>query len=290
MRKHKLRAAVLIMVAATLWGLMVVPLKKGDYDPLWTTWVRLASSAFVLAILNWNYVRTMGLPRLPELLVGLLVAAAIVFWTTAVPWTSAANASVLSNIGPFIALLAEVGLYRYRVKAREVGLMLVMLIGLVLMVGGVTIPRLGDVLTLASGVTWGLAIPLGQRLPKGGFQRAVLWGQCLGVVVLPLGGLAARGVLAPPIPLAGQVCWLGFLAVVSSGAYLIHTRVTSSALIPSHLNSALLMVQAVVSTILGAAFLAEPLGFRDGLGAILIMGAALGVVLTRNGEKGAETK
>ena len=291
MDTKKVRAAILIVIAAAIWGLLVIPIKKvPSYDPLWVTWIRQLSTAAILFALNWQVVVALGRPKKMEVFVGVLFGASLVLWTLAVPKTTAANATVLGNVGPFVALMVEVAFYRYRAKVREALLLLVMLLGLVTLVGGLAIPKAGDILTLGSGIAWGLAIPLGQRLPKGGFTRSLIWGQLLGVALLPAwSGLAGESFL-PPLPANGEGLWLIFMVLVGAGGYVIYTPITSRNVISSHLNSALCMNQAVVSTIVGAAFLHEPLTLRGAVGAVLILGSAAILVLTQNGRKGGEAK
>ncbi len=101
----------------------------------------------------------------PALVAALPYGATMVLFVVATRFTTAANAIVLQSTAPLYLLLLGPWLLHEPVRRRDVGFLVVMLLGVALVTldgdrADVTVPArtLGDVLALASGVAWAFTI------------------------------------------------------------------------------------------------------------------------------------
>ena len=268
MTRKNLGAAILIVIASALWGAMPVPLKMAEYDPLWTAWVRFLGNTAIMLFVFRNSLMTFGRPKRIELGIAVCFFGSLLAYTLAMRFTSAANAVIFTSVSPFAGAVAEILMGR-RPTWKEVWLMFALLIGVVVLNGGVTALRIGDVLALLSGVLWGGAFPKAQSL-KERFQLTVIWQQLLGMLAIPVISVVQRGTLFPPVPSISQFGWLVLLMVLGGVAYVLHTKATQRDAIAPHINLSLQVFQAVTASILGYAVLSEPFGVEKGIGATII--------------------
>jgi drug/metabolite transporter (DMT)-like permease len=271
-------AAILIVISAVLWGTMIVPIKASEFDPLWMAWVRFLASMLVMCTLNGRLMLRLGPFKIAELGVGLLLTGALLLWTLAAVCTTGTNTVVIFNVAPFVSALIERAVYRRPIRRVQILAMVGMIAGLSVMTGGLSAPRLGDLLTLIAGVCWGVAMPAGVRLGSR-YQRAVLLGMVMGLLGVPVLILVRTGTVAIPAATPYQAWMLLWLGGVSAAAYWLHSRVTGWELVSSHTNTCLLMVQVLVMSALSAWLFQEPIGLPEAAGGGLIIGGALVLVL-----------
>jgi DME family drug/metabolite transporter len=142
--------------------------------------------------------------------VGISYAATMVLFVLANKMTTSASAIFLQSTAPLYVLLLSPWLLREKIRARDVVFMLTLAGGLGLFFVGfdpvsVTAPnpRLGNVLALASGVTWALTIMGLRALGRGGESwgpASAFWGNVFAALAcLPL---------ALPLTAARPTDWL----------------------------------------------------------------------------------
>jgi len=125
-------------------------------------------------------------PTLRVLGIGVAYASTMIFFVLANKTTTSASAIFLQSTAPLYVLLLSPWLLHERIRARDVVFMAVLALGLGLFFVGfdpvsatAPNPRLGNVLALASGVTWALTImglrDLGRRGQSWG-PASAFWG------------------------------------------------------------------------------------------------------------------
>jgi drug/metabolite transporter, DME family len=109
--------------------------------------------------------RSRRLPTTPMWLVGIVYAATLVLFVTATKLTTAANAIFLQDTSPLYVVLLSPLVLRERVKWADVWFMVALAAGLVAFFLGHEAPResasnphRGDLLAVASGLTWAATI------------------------------------------------------------------------------------------------------------------------------------
>ena len=125
-------------------------------------------------------------PPLRVLGIGLAYASTMITFVLANKMTTSASAIFLQSTAPLYVLLLSPWLLHERIRARDMGFMAALAFGLGLFFVGfdpvsatAPNPRLGNVLALASGVTWALTIMGLRHLGRGGESwgpASAFWG------------------------------------------------------------------------------------------------------------------
>jgi drug/metabolite transporter, DME family len=149
--------------------------------------------------------------------VGLAYAATLVLFVLANKLTTSASAIYLQSTAPLYVLLLSPWLLHERIRPRDIGFMIVLAAGLGLFFVGfdpvsatAPNPRLGNVLSVVSGVTWALTVMGLRDLGRGGEAwgpAGAFWGNAIAALAcLPM---------ALPIASSRPADWLllGYLGV-----------------------------------------------------------------------------
>jgi drug/metabolite transporter, DME family len=168
-------------------------------------------------------------PNLRVLGVGLAYAATLILFVLANKLTTSASAIYLQSTAPLYVLLLSPWLLRERIRPRDVVFMIALACGLGLFFVGfdpvsatAPNPKLGNILAMASGLTWALTVMGLRALGRGGESwgpAGAFWGNIFAALLcLPLA-----------LPLAGSrpTDWamVAFLGVFQIGvAYLFLIR------------------------------------------------------------------
>jgi DME family drug/metabolite transporter len=161
--------------------------------------------------------------------VGLAYAATLILFVLSNKLTTSASAIYLQSTAPLYVLLLSPWLLRERIRSRDVVFMIALACGLGLFFVGfdpvsatAPNPKLGNILAMASGLTWALTVMGLRALGKGGESwgpAGAFWGNVFAALVcLPL---------ALPIAASRPTDWalVAFLGIFQIGvAYLFLIR------------------------------------------------------------------
>lgn len=216
-----------VLAAALLFSTGGAAIKACSFDGLQVASLRSGIAALALPLLLGAARRGWGRPR--TWLVGVAYAATLVLFVTSTKLTTAANAIFLQSTAPLWILALGPWLLAERFRGRDLAFLGVAAAGLAALFAGTAPPSAtapdpatGNLLALASSVTWALTI-VGLRWLERSGERG-------GLAAAAAGNLVAFVVVLPwawPIPAAGALDWLtlGWLGVFQIGlAYLFLTR------------------------------------------------------------------
>lgn len=279
---------IIVVAAATAWGLFWLPLRAFEDSGLAAGWATLAVFAtpalLLLPVALWR--ASGGQPTgTSQAITGLLVGGAVALYAESVLLTEVARALILFYVTPVWSTLLEIMvLKRSLTRARALALVLG-LAGLVTILGGPTgvpLPQnLGDAMALLSGMVWAcgsfrVRISPGVSVFENLFSF-FLYGSlvALFVALLPLdvtGDPPARDVLIPLLP------WL----ILASAGFMIPVMLGllwgSKHMDPGRLGI-LLQMEAVVGIGSAALLTDEPFGMVEAVGTVLVVGAGVVDVL-----------
>jgi len=209
-----LTARLQVLAAAALFSSGGAAIKAVHLGGWQVACLRSAVAGAALALL---VPQTRRRPNLRVLGVGLAYAATMVLFVLANKLTTSASAIYIQSTAPLYVLLLSPWLLHERTRLRDVLFMIVLAAGLGLFFLGfdpvsatAPNPRLGNMLSLVSGVTWALTIMGLRHLGRGGESwgpAAALWGNLLAALAcLPM---------ALPIASSRPADWLllGYLGV-----------------------------------------------------------------------------
>lgn len=235
-----------VLAAAALFSTGGVAIKGLALDAWQVASLRSAVAALALAVMlpaGWRALRRHGLP-LGLVGVGLAYGATLLLFVLGNKLTTAANTIFLQSTAPLYVLLLAPWLLGEPVRRRDVAYMLALAVGLGLFFVGqrqpdalAPDPFTGNLLAVASGVTWALTLIGLRRVGRGGGAPVAAGGAPppdLGAAAVLLGNafaftIALPFALADPAPLlaAGAADWavVVYLGAIQIGlAYVLLTR------------------------------------------------------------------
>lgn len=282
---------LVVLAAASSWGLFWLPLRAFEARGLTGGWATLAVFAAPLLL-----IAALALARAAggrpsgagEPLAGLLVGGAVALYAESVLLTEVARALILFYATPVWGTLLEVTVMgRPLVRARAAALLLG-LAGLFVILGGRSgwpVPRnAGDLMALLSGMMWAAGSMRLRLAPARGIFESLfaffLWGS---VVALALALAAPEGAGGPPAGvIAGLLPWIGLAAVGFMIPVMGGLLWGAAHMDPGRLGI-LLQIEAVVGVASAAVLTDEPFGIVEALGTLLVVGA--GVVDVLGGDR-----
>jgi len=278
-----------LIVAATAWGLFWIPLRAFEEAGLaagWATVAQFVVPALVLMpIALWRAMggRSIGIARISS---AFCLGMAFALYADSLLLTEVARALILFYVTPAWSTLLEIAFMGRRLtaaRALAVGLGLAGLYVILGGDGGLPIPRnAGDWMALVSGILWAIG---SLRLRQTG-ERASNFENVFGFFLY--GTIAALLLTLLPLPdlgrapsfdqIAGFLPWLvlvavGFLIPVMFGLLWGSRQVD-----PGRVGI-LLQMEAACGIASAAVLTAEPFGWIEAIGTVLVLSAALVEVL-----------
>lgn len=206
-------------------------------------------------------------------LAGLLFAGDLAFWNTAVLLTSAGNATFMGNTAPVWVGLGALVFFRERLRPMYWVGLLVALAGAAAMLSGDfqagANVGLGSLLALVAGVFYAGFFLTTQRAREGMSAFASWW-----ISALVTAGALLLSSLALGQPITGYslgtyLNFVGLAVVTQGGAYLLVNYALGH--LPAPIVSTTLLLQPVVTTLIGIPLLGERPTALDVLGGALVL-------------------
>ncbi|NKB78155.1 MAG: EamA family transporter [Gammaproteobacteria bacterium] len=287
---HIFRPEVIVAAASALWGLFWIPLRAFEQQGLDPGWVTIAQFvAPLICLLPFALIRLLrNQPSgVSQITTGLLIGAAFALYCQSLMLTDVVRALILFYVMPAWGTIAEVGFMGRKFTFwRGVALVLSMF-GLltILGIGGDFSLALnsGDVMALVSGVVFTIgAMRVRQTEDVSVFEQLFaffLFGALVSLGLLFLfssGGANVTGVeKVPPMEkIVDLLPWFLLMAVVFLIPVMWGIYWGSGLVDPGRLGI-LLQLEAVVGIISAALLAGEPFGWRELIGAVLVVSAGL---------------
>ncbi|MGR3511133.1 MAG: DMT family transporter [Paracoccaceae bacterium] len=281
--RYETTAGAALLLGGAMWGLYWIPVRAFLDLGLTGSWPGLVIyTATLLAVLPWVWRARHGIiGRWRGLILsGMFTGAAFGLYSTSLVYTDVVRAILLFYLTPIWGTLLGLAVLGERLQpARVVGLFCG-IGGLVAVLGGeqsLPWPRnAGDWLALASGIAWAFG-SLGLYRTKG----VPVVGQ---IFVFLIGALAVAGFgilieidLGYPNPSQIMAADLAFYAALSAIFVLpmLYLTIWPATLLSPARVGLLLMSEVVVGLVSAALLANEPFGWREGLGAAMIVSAAV---------------
>jgi len=282
------RPIIVVIVAASMWGLFWLPLRAFEEMGLaagWATFAQFVAPALFLAPLALWRALSGRATGLRQVAIGLLIGGAFALYAESLLLTEVARALILFYVTPVWSTLLELTFMGRRfTKARAVALAMG-LAGLVVILGGrtgVPLPQNpGDVMALLSGVLWAIG---SMRVRQSGeaalFEHLFSFFFYGGLFALGLALLPIEAMGSPPAwsELAKFAPWLALTAVAFLLPVMCGLLWGASHMDPGRLGI-LLQLEAIVGILSAALLTDEPFGLVESLGTLLVIGAGVADVL-----------
>ena len=268
-------------MAATLWGLLWLPLRALDgagLNGLWTTVIAYAS-ALVVAL---PWLRRWGpvMARHPVYYIALALASGWcnLAFILAMLEGAVVRVLILFYLSPIWTVLFGFVLLGERPSRAAAAVLVTALSGAAMMLWspaiGVPWPQgAGDWLAISSGVAFALANVLvrrGRGLPSAGAKMTAAW---LGCMTLALAGLAISAPALPATVTAAAVA--GAVALGAIGLVVATLSVQYGVThLPVHRSAVILLFEVLVGAVSAELWTDEVLHLHEWLGAVLIVTAA----------------
>ncbi len=282
-------AEIGILVTVLIWSANFVIVKAtiGTLGPLTFTGARYVVASLTLLAILWL---RQGSVRPPAGYGRVLLALGVlgfgcyqILWTTGLTMISAGDSALLVAVSPVLTALLAAAVGMDRLSAPKLAGALIAFGGVAVVIGGSQALSLGssligDALTLGAAVLWAVYTVGATRVVHGiDPLRATTWTVVAGAVLLaPLG--VAESVARPPAGVTPAeivaILYSGMLAAGIANVFVLNAiRYVG----PTRATAMQFLVPAG-AVVLGALFLAEPIGAPQVIGGAVIV---LGVWLTR---------
>ena len=224
----------------------------------------------------------------PLALVGFFFAGDLAFWHWSITLTSVANSTLFANAAPVVVTIAGWLLWRQRVSRMFIAGLALALTGAILLMGhsllgggpGGGFHLKGDGLAVAAACFYAGYLLSVSRLRATRSTALIMTGNAVvsAALLLPLALLAGES-LVPRTPYGwGVLVGVALLPQVAGQSLIAYAL----AHLPASFGSVVLLFQPVMSAALAWALLAEPVGWLQAAGGVVVLG---GIFLARQGSR-----
>ncbi len=281
--KSETTAGLALLLGGAMWGLYWIPVRALEALGLTGSWpgvvMFLAALIAVLPFVlrEWRAIA----PRWRGLILsGMFTGAAFSLYSTSLVYTEVVRSILLFYLTPIWGTLLGVAFLGERLQPRRVIGLVCGLGGLFVVLGGeqaMPWPRnTGDWLALASGVAWALG-SLGLYRAEGVPISGQIFVFVLGAICVAALGLFVElhfGQVAPSRQILMTAAPYAALSAIFVLPMLVLTIWPATLLSPARVGL-LLMSEVVVGLFSAALLSGEPFGWREFLGALMIISAAV---------------
>lgn len=282
MTDPRLLPSIGIAVCGVVWGLFWIPVRFMEAQGLHGAWpCAVFFAASVALMVPFVLRRTASLQHnvLELAIAGVLCGGAFALYIMSLLYTDVVHAILLFYLTPVWSTLAGRWWLGVRITRVRVGVLLAGLMGLYVILGaGATLPtpqKAGDWMALVSGMFWAGGSMYLYRGMKSDYAEQ-LFGFAAGglvvtaVLILVLGG--GEGLTATEWRWPAVVAGVALAAVLMPANFIVFWG--AARLEPARVGI-LLMMEVLVGVISAALYAGEPFGWREVLGASLIVGAGI---------------
>ena len=282
--------ALAVMVSAVLWGLWWMPLRALEARGLSGDWAIVVLYGFgalvVLPMAVARHQRGRGVKR-TALAVGLLFGAALAAWSHAILLGEVVRVTLLFYLSPVWATVFGMTILGDRPSLVRLGAIVAGLGGAAVVLGfegGLPLPRSeADWMSLASGVLFAAAATATRKGGAAGdFEQTFATFACTALFAWLLMVFSPAGAMTLP-SLDSPVLWS--LAAAATAFWLVPTTwlvLWGAARLDPGRVTILLFLEVGAAALSAGLLTDEPLGWRELVGSILILGAAAAEALGGN--------
>jgi drug/metabolite transporter (DMT)-like permease len=277
------RAIAVLVTGACVIGLAPILVRLSGAGPAATGFWRLLFSLPILALLSWRAMGGLAAPSRFTLVAGAAFAFDLAFWHYGIANTSVSKATVLGNITPVVVTAVAWLVFHTRPAP-------LFLVAVALSVTGAAVmafakgagaigpnPLLGDILSLVTSVWYAIYfLAVGAARRHHGATQVMFWSSLTGVPVL----LAAAWLLDEQVLPRAAGGWVACVALAGVHVGGQGAIAWSLGRLTPATAAVTVLVQPVVTTILGWVLFGELLSAWQTVGAVLALG---GVVLAQQG-------
>ena len=278
--RRRLRALGVLAFGACVIGISPILVRLAETGPAAAGFWRLAVAAPLLLLIGRRTASGVGRPSRIGLLAGAFFALDLGFWHYGIRYTSVANATVLSNGAPLVAIAFAWIFLKERPRALFLVAVGAAVLGVALMAiakgGGRLLNQpLGDALSVSTALWYGLyLVCIGQGRRTEDASRLMLWSSLASAPLLLGAALLLGEAVFPAGPAGWAACvGLGLMHVAGQGSI-----AWALGRLPTATASVVMLLQPVVAAWLGWLLFAEPIVPLQALGAAVTLG---GIVLAQ---------
>lgn len=279
---RSVKAHLLLLLITFFWGTTFVLVKDAlaDISPYLFNAVRMTIAAACLAVFYWRHLRTLNLAGFLRCgVIGVFLALGYEFQTVGLVRTTASKSAFITGLAVVIVPLIMAVVWRKMVRAGTAFGVLLALFGLYLLTvpaGGIAAfagVNTGDLITLGCSIAFAVHIVLiGHATRIYSYQQVALVQTCVAALVMwsatPLAG-STRVVWSGTVIFA-----LAFTAVLCTAVAFLVQSWAQQFTPPTH-TALIFATEPVFAGITSYILLGERLGWRAGLGAVLILAGVL---------------
>lgn len=276
--------ALLLAVSATVWGLFWIPLRALEATglPAGTT----VTGQFLMPVLIMAPVAVLLVARgrasgLSRWHTGLFTGGAFALYADSLLLTEVSRALILFYVSPAWSTVLEIWLLKRRLTLARVMAMALGFAGILVLLaddGGLPLPRnAGDWMAITAGIFWAWGSTRIRMDPEASHFENVLsfflYGAAvaLALALVPATGL---GALPPAGTLLNALPWLFVIAAVFLIPIMFMQLYACQHLDPARVGI-LLQIEVIVGVASAGILTAEPFGWREATGFVLVCSSAL---------------
>ena len=278
------RASIAIVASTLLWGTWWIPLRQLDQAGVSSTWANAAPMFLPLVILlpfafsRWRRIAKAGWHVYAA---GFLIAAVVALYAEGLLRGQVARIVLLFYLTPVWSAIVGRIFLGVPITRRRMLTIVLGLAGMAVVFGvdaGLPLPRsIAEWMALISGILWAGGLVFlyrAETVPL--FDKTFVLFLFLGVIYLGLSSIPGGGSWTVPVfdNIGLAVFWIAALALMWVLPLLVLSVYAAGSIDPARV-SILLTLEVVIGISTAALFTDEPFGFREGIGAVLIVAAGL---------------
>jgi drug/metabolite transporter (DMT)-like permease len=269
---RQLVLSLLLLLVTAVWGWTFTTVKEAvsGYSVLGFLSLRFAIAGAVLAPLAWR--RTTRATWRAGVIVGLVLAGSYLLQTYGVRFTSASNSGLITGLFVVCAPLCNWVAFRVPTTAETWLSVLLSVFGMAMLTGGIQHVGLGDSLTLACAVGFGLHIAVLDRFAPENDAVGLAFVQ----LVVSSAVFASAWVAVEPLVLPPPAVWhaiIGTALLASAGGFYVQTLAQRE--LPVVRTAVLLAMEPVFAALFGCLLARDRLSGRQFVGAAVMVVAVV---------------